>query len=157
MDIATFIEALAGATNHQAGGSLSGAIELSTTNKITQPYGAVYGVVVELNKESFDALRPQLPKTRRGKQFVPLEEDWYPLYWGKDLTPPSRIRAHVQGHKNGNARLHQYAVLHNRPIRYGFAFVRDYEVFETLLHDRYPPILGSSRTGKRSTLVEVLF
>jgi hypothetical protein len=53
------------------------------TTSITQSSGAVYGIWVE-SSTIIDPLVSSIPNN----------PTWYPVYWGKDISPVSRIRSH---------------------------------------------------------------
>ena len=67
--------------------------------------------------------------------------------WGKDITPVSRLKAHVQGHQNGNINLPSIPELENLPLVFGSIFVAHYDEFERLLHAGFPPLRGTPGQG----------
>ena len=66
---------------------------------------------------------------------------------GKDITPVSRLKAHVQGHQNGNINLPSIPELENLPLVFGSIFVAHYDEFERLLHAGFPPLRGTPGQG----------
>ena len=92
---------------------------------------------------------------RTGLAPIPGYPQWYPVYWGKDITPVSRLKAHVQGHQNGNINLPSIPELENLPLVFGSIFVAHYDEFERLLHAGFPPLRGTPRAGRQSTVVKV--
>lgn len=124
--------------------SLFGSILIGQTPSILQSSGAVYGIWVNSDaapSENISAI-----------QGYP---DWYPIYWGKDISPVSRMKAHVQGHANGNIDLPNVVEVQGKPLIYGAILVSDYVGFEELLHEEYRPLKGSSATGKVGTVIRV--
>lgn len=157
-ELINFLKAQAVAAAHAIHEQMSGEILIFDDSKaISQSVGAVYGLVVELNDQELAALIGELPRRKKPRVHAPLFGSFYPLYWGKDMNPGSRIRAHVQNHAStGNARLETYAGLRGKPIQYAAVWVSGYEDFESRLHASFPPILGQGRRGKTSDLVSVL-
>ncbi|MNR55355.1 hypothetical protein D3C85_1757060 [compost metagenome] len=80
---------------------------------------------------------------------------WYPVYWGKDISPVSRIKAHVRGHKNGNIGLPSIVELKGARLVLGAVLVSEYQRFETLLHLHCPPFTGTPLTGRQGSVVMV--
>lgn len=71
-----------------------GHIELQDTKPIKQSSGSVYGIFVQSDTQIADI--DELPSLK----------NFYPVYWGKDISPARRIIAHVRNHKGtGNANL----------------------------------------------------
>ena len=126
--------------------SVFGDLCLDKTKPIKQSYGAVYGIVVESDTPPMPSLKPlrDYPKL-------------FPIYWGKDIAPISRIKAHVQNHKStGNANLRKITELEGKRIIFGAIFVERYQDFEEHLHKTYPPIKGSMKHGGREKIVEIM-
>jgi hypothetical protein len=65
------------------------------------------------------------------------------------------MKAHVKGHENGNINLPSVQEVQGKTLIFGAILVGKYQAFETLLHNNYPPMLGSSRPGKKSTVVRI--
>ena len=123
---------------------LYGAIEIGGEFPIQQSAAAVYGIWAHM---------PAAPKT--GLAQVPGFPDWYPVYWGKDISPVSRLKAHVQGHRNGNIGLPNVAELRGARLVFGAVLVSEYQRFEALLHQHCPPFKGTPSLGRQSTVVRV--
>jgi hypothetical protein len=158
MDLIEFLKSVANRNNHEIYSEISGNISFLPAALIQQSSGSIYGLVVELTQQELSLLKKELPKRKQNIQFSAIEGNWYPLYWGKDLTPGARIKAHVQGHKNnGNANLKKYQVLKNKNIKYAALFVSKYELFEAHLHANYQPLLGSSKKGSVAKIVKVMY
>lgn len=124
---------------------LYGSISLGCSFPVKQSNGSVYGIWVN------SSVPP-----RANFSSLPGHEDWYAVYWGRDIAPVSRLKAHVQGHKNGNAHLPDREELRGRPLIFGAVIVSRYRQFEGMLHSRFPPLYGSSSEGRRTTVVQVL-
>jgi len=139
-----FLKSFAAEHGLQVHECLYGAIELGDEFPIQQSAAAVYGIW---------AYMPKAPKT--GLAQVPGFPDWYPVYWGKDISPVSRIKAHVQAHQNGNIGLPNIAELRGARLVFGAVLVSEYQRFETLLHQHCPPLKGTPRIGRQSTVVKV--
>jgi hypothetical protein len=123
---------------------LYGAIKLGGSFPIQQSAAAVYGIWAHM---------PEAP--RSGLAEVPGFPGWYPVYWGKDISPVSRIKAHVQGHKNGNIGLPNIVELRDAQLVFGAVLVSEYQRFEALLHQLCPPFKGTPKFGRQGTVVQV--
>lgn len=123
---------------------LYGVIELGGDFPVQQSAAAVYGIWAQL---------PCAPKA--GLAPVPGFSDWYPIYWGKDIAPVSRIKAHVQGHNNGNIRLRGITELRGARLVFGAILVSEYQRFEALLHQHCRPLKGTAFSGRQGTVVKV--
>ena len=141
-----FLKAFANQEDFTYYDSVFGSLELTENEPIKQSSGAVYGVWVKsetiLNNEVKSI--PNYPK-------------WYPVYWGKDIKPISRISAHVQNHKGtGNAKLRAMQLIKDKPIIFGALFVERYNEFERLVHQNYPALKGAGQTGKNSSIIQIM-
>jgi hypothetical protein len=142
--VITFLRSVAASNNYQVFNDMFGTIDLLATLPITQSSGAVYGIWAESSSPLRDGLKP-----------LPDYPGWYPVYWGKDISPVSRMKAHVKGHNNGNINLPSVQEIKGKTLIFGAILVEKYQAFESLLHRTYPPMLGSSRPGKKSTVVRI--
>lgn len=133
---------------------------------VNQSTGSVYGIWIKITtQESYDNLIKDLNKS--SKKIISSKVDaifsdesgtWYPLYWGKDINPGSRIRAHFRtGNGTGGLDLSRQKFLHNYEMKWGNILVRDYDSFENYLHKTYPPILGTSCRGRISKWINILY
>lgn len=123
-----------------------GEINLNEAQPIKQSSGAVYGIIVE------SAEPPRL-----GLLAIEGYPNLYPVYWGKDIAPVSRLKAHVQNHQNtGNANLRGINEIAGKRLIFGAIFVSQYQNFESHLHTAYPPLKGTNRAGKQSQLIEIM-
>ncbi|WP_447470349.1 hypothetical protein [Vibrio harveyi] len=124
--------------------SMFGSISIKP-NSIEQSSGAVYGIMAVSHTPISSALKP-----------VPGFPNLYPIYWGKDISPTSRITAHLQNHKNtGNVDLSNIVEIQGKEILFGVILVSEYRKFEQYLHDNFPPLRGTSRHGKGSKLINI--
>lgn len=144
MLIPKFLKSFAMEYGFQVYDCLYGAIELGSAFPIQQSAGAVYGIWAHM---------PAAPRPGLGE--VPGFSGWYPVYWGKDISPLSRIKAHVQGHNNGNIDLPSIVELRGARLVFGAILVSEYQRFEALLHQRFPPFKGTPSSGRQSTVVRV--
>ena len=124
--------------------SMYGSIDLGNTPSIIQSSGAVYGIWVktEISPSKHIAEIPNYPS-------------WYPVYWGKDISPVSRMKAHVQGHANGNINLPEIYEVQGKPLIFGAILVSNYLEFESLLHSQFPPFKGTNATGRVGSVIHV--
>ena len=125
--------------------SVFGDLCFDEDKPIKQSCGAVYGIVVESDTPPRASLKPL-------KHYPKL----FPIYWGKDIAPVSRIKAHVQNHAStGNASLRKIHELKGKRIIFGAIFVEKYQDFEAHLHKTYPPLKGSIRSGGKEKIVKI--
>jgi hypothetical protein len=69
----------------------------------------------------------------------------------------SRLKAHVQDHQStGNIALRKIKEIQGMPIIFGAIMVADYQAFEKVLHEKYPPMRGGSKAGKKSTVIRII-
>jgi hypothetical protein len=144
--VVDFLKKVACDNGYKVVDSIFGDILLQNDDAIQQSSGAVYGIWVQ------SASRPNSKV-----EVVPDHPGWFPVYWGKDIAPVSRMKAHVQDHaRTGNIALRKMKNIQCLPIIFGAILVADYQAFEKLLHDKYPPMRGSSKTGKKSTVIRII-
>lgn len=117
--------------------------------------GSVYGFfAIKTESSSVSDLFAEV-----GKTAMPLNNEGsiYPLYWGRDINPGSRIADHVRPRtKTGNAELEKIDALRQFRVIFGIVYVSRYQDFENELHSDFPPLVGSSARGKLSTFTSVL-
>jgi len=142
--VVSFLNAVANQAGYEVFDSLYGSINLGEAFPITQSSGAVYGIWVQADQPP-----------RNDLSCIPGYQSWYPVYWGKDISPMSRMKAHVQGHQNGNINLPNVVEVRGKALIYGAILVSRYWEFEQLLYRDYRPMLGSPAEGRRSTIVQV--
>jgi len=123
-----------------------GQIDFNATKPIKQSSGAVYGILVQSNV--------QISTVKN----LPNLENFYPVYWGRDTKPISRIIAHYQDYNStGNGKLQDCTEIQGKGklVIFGAIFVSSYKDFEKHLHINFPPLITSSNTGRSSSLVEI--
>ncbi|NQY26165.1 MAG: hypothetical protein HRT92_03195 [Piscirickettsiaceae bacterium] len=126
--------------------AIFGEIILNEKKAIKQSSGAVYGIFAESETPLRTGIKP-----------IKGHPKFYPVYWGKDIAPVSRLKAHVQNHKStGNADLRGIKEIENKKLIFGAILVSDYQKFEKHLHEAYPPLKGTNRTGRLSQIIEIL-
>lgn len=115
--IPKFLKSFASENDFTPYDCLYGAIELNDPFPIQQSSGAVYGIWAKVS-----AARKLNVKE------IPGYRDWYPVYWGIDISPVSRIKAHVQGHKNGNIKLRSIPELKDAQLIFGAILVSESQI-----------------------------
>jgi len=160
--IVEWMKNLASQNNFKISNSIYGEFVL-TNKKVTQNVGSVYGIWVKLNSTEKDELWNDILKINSKKNitdkenFLPIVEKWYPLYWGKDINPGSRIRAHANKPKGTSSLdLPKYKSLKKITVIYGNILVEKYYDFEKLLHSKYIPLLGDRRRGNTSKMIIIM-
>jgi hypothetical protein len=144
-EVTDFLRKEAKRSGHDVFNEVSGSIELDAMVPIKQTSGSVYGIFAR----SDVPISPDINK-------IEGQGNLYPIYWGKDISPPKRIGAHVKNYKNtGNAKLKDRPEIKGKELLFGAIFVSDYKTFEKYLHDNFKPLIGSSRAGKSSSIIEI--
>ena len=120
-------------------------------SKVHLSTGSVYGIFA-IKKEGTD-IDKLFQETQNSVRALDENNEVYPIYWGKDINPGSRIVVHSRPNPNtGNAKLEEIEALRNFRLIYGCIFVTNYKEFEKYLHTQYPPLVGSSHSGKGSKI-----
>ncbi len=117
--------------------------------------GAVYGIFACPNTEA--AKKALLAETKREDSDVKPIDGAYPLYWGRDIHPGSRIMAHsrVRAETTGNAKLEQIHALQKCKVIFAVIYVERYDRFERELHAAYRPLIGTNRGGNISRFTRI--
>ena len=140
-----FLKKIANDNSYQVFDSIYGRIELSSDDAIKQSSGSVYGIWVKSNSSPDGKVKS-----------IPNYPEWFPVYWGKDIAPVSRMKAHVQDHKKtGNIKLRKIIEIEGKDLIFGAIMVARYEIFEKLLHNRYKPMKGSGKMGRKSKVIKI--
>lgn len=143
-EVICFLREIACNLGYKVYNDVFGEIKLSDSVPIEQSSGAVYGIFVESNNKL------------KNVEPIPYLTNWYPVYWGADVTPPGRIKAHVQGHQNGNAKLQSVKEIQGKRLIYGAILVNKYKEFEKYLHEKFKPLLGKDRAGNKAKIIEII-
>lgn len=123
--------------------------------KIQFSSGSVYGFFAIKTETSSES--ELFKEVKRTSASLNSEASIYPLYWGKDINPGSRIADHVRPRaKTGNAELEKIVALRKFRVIFGIVYVSRYQDFEKKLHKDFPPLVGSPARGKQSTFTSVL-
>ncbi|RYZ37198.1 MAG: hypothetical protein EOO71_28945 [Myxococcaceae bacterium] len=144
--VAVFLRSEAQRRGYKVFDALVGEIDLEHEEPIRQLCGSVYGVWADISKRTAPASVKMLPDNA----------GWFPVYWGRDIKPCSRILAHIQNHKGtGNAKLRDAIEIRGRRLIFGAVLAERYRELESHLHSLYPPLLGSAREGKQPRLIRI--
>lgn len=110
--------------------------------------GSVYGFCVRLNEQERYSVFTEAKSKKTNKLFnvqewLPLRENIYPLYWGKDKRLGARIQQHLQNNARGTglARLCAYTTLHNKEIACVALTVTKYSELEDAIQNECPHLL----------------
>lgn len=118
--------------------------------------GAVYGFAIQLSDEEkqhlFDETKGrQLNRLGVLTEFKPIEDNLYPIYWGKDKQLGARPHQHLQDpEKTGAIRLSTYKSLKGKAIACVSLTVADFEAAERVLQTKFPHLLKTT-TKKYAT------
>ena len=140
----------------------SGEFVLSTVKPILFP-GAVYGFAIRLSeteKKAFfiEAVARGLSRFTDAAKFVPILEDLYPIYWGKDKQLGARLHQHLGNPvKTGVIRLSTYKALEGKTLACASLVVSDNSTAELALQRAYPGLLKTTTTKYVSTSPAPMF
>ena len=118
-----------------------------TNKKALNLPGSVYGFCVRLNEQERDSIfsEAKSKKTTRlsnVQEWLPISENIYPLYWGKDKMLGARIHQHLKNTKTtGLARLCAYTTLHGKEIACAALTVTKYSELEATIQNERPHLL----------------
>jgi hypothetical protein len=117
--------------------------------------GGTYGFCVRLSPVEFDALKTEsLSKGTWRDNTVPLEGEIFPLYWGQDISPRSRLSSHLGAtvKRTGALYLGSYETWKDKVFGYSVVLVADRKKVETELIKKYPPLLKCCQSRGVTTL-----
>lgn len=144
--VALFLKNFAEQNGYKVFDFLYGAIKDRQTFPVLQSSGAVYGIWAQSDK----------PPAKNIEE-IPDNEGWYPVYWGKDIAPVSRVKAHVQAYENGNIDIFNIPELKGKILIFGAILVNRYVDFESLLHKIFHPLKGTAAQGKKSKIIKICY
>ena len=151
MNLAEFLRNEADKNGYQKGDFLKNITFRIDEELNEEGTGVVYGFVVKLDNEGLENLFNEAIEIGGNKQeeiigIEPIEENYYPLYWGKSTDILGRIIAHLNGHKgNNNLRLKDFSTLKDKEIIYARVYIKRNEDFEEYLVETYPPMLKTRK------------
>jgi len=131
--------------------------KLGANSKVHLSTGSVYGIfAIKTENSNIENLFKETNKLKDEVKPIDEEEKIYPVYWGKDINPGSRIVTHARPNPDtGNAKLEQFKELRNFKLIFGCIFISKYKDFEAYLHKNYPPLIGTSKGGKGSKITVI--
>ncbi|VVP26789.1 hypothetical protein PS862_04146 [Pseudomonas fluorescens] len=112
--------------------------------------GAVYGFAVCLSESERDALFSEAQARRSSRlakisSFKPIEDNLYPIYWGKDKQLGARPHQHLQNPtKTGAIRLSTYGTLSGKVLACATLVVSDYVAAERIIQRAFPDLLKTT-------------
>lgn len=138
---------------------ISGTVNACGTKEciLSDERGSVYGIAVELNEEEKLILFKEINKSQhKGKFFPKLVIEWktigdnyYPLYWGKDINMGVRLHAHTKEMKStGTLQLNNLNLLKGKNVIYGAIPCLEYDSIEKNLHNKFPDVLKTLKGNK---------
>lgn len=132
----------------------SGEFYLSSLPTVMFP-GAVYGFAARLTDSERlslfeEAQKRGLSRLRSISSFKPIEDDLYPIYWGKDKHLGARPHQHLGNPVGtGAIRLSTYKALNGKTIACTVLVVSDYVRAELAIQNAFPDLLKTT-TKKHS-------
>ena len=126
-----------------------GTFNLSDKSPVLFP-GGVYAFFTQLTES--EALELHAESSARGlanipvEEFLPVFDNLYVLYWGKDKSIGTRPYQHF-GNPSGTGaiRLSTYKSLANKEIICANIIVSDFNIFEVHLQHKYPQLLKTTK------------
>lgn len=118
-----------------------------TNKKALNLPGSAYGFCVRLNEQERDSVfaeakGKETTRLTNVQEWLPLSENFYPLYWGKDKMLGARIHQHLKNTKTtGLARLCAYTTLHGKEIACAALTVTKYSELEAVIQNERPHLL----------------
>lgn len=133
--------------------------------KLSDERGSVYGIAIQIKDENdkekvFDAVLESRRKLENADQWKAITDDFYPLYWGKDVNMGSRLFSHTKIMKStGTLQLNTISsALGKHRIIYGAVPCLNRLANEDKLHKQYADLLktvkGSDDNLKAIDLLE---
>lgn len=127
----------------------SGEFILPAAKPILFP-GAVYGFAVCLSKQERidlfeEAKARHSARIRDIADFQPIQDNLYPIYWGKDKQLGARPHQHLQNPtKTGAIRLSTYEALSGKVLACATLVVPDYVAAERIIQKAFPDLLKTT-------------
>ena len=148
--VSKWLKKVAEANNFKTYEYIGGTFDFQN-NIIKQSSGSVYGIWIATDESS----REEIKQATADFNNKGGPDGFAPLYWGKDISPGSRIKGHFKTSK-GTGGLNLYKSKYvNCHMIYGVILVENYLSFEKLLHNKYRPLIGSSLNGRCSSLTKI--
>lgn len=121
--------------------------------KLSGERGSVYGIAVKINSKKDKKMiwDTYNGKNERLQEWKSIEDNFYPLYWGKDTNMGSRLHAHTKKYSStGSLQLcdKKYEVLSKFEIIYGAILCSQSNEIEKQLHKKYPDMLAEKMNAK---------
>lgn len=111
--------------------------------------GAVYGIAIKLKRDEVEIFFNKVNEKNdlTCDNWKSIGDDFYPLYWGKDINMGIRLYSHTKTMKStGTLQLNVVnKSFQGREIIYGAMPCINYEENEDKLHKRYPDILKTKK------------
>jgi hypothetical protein len=116
--------------------------------------GSVYGFAIKIEAE-IDTFKTLISNVNSFKSefewndWKSIGDNYYPLYWGKDINMRSRLYAHTKEMKStGTLQLNNLSCLESYEVIYGAIPCVDYENHEKEIKTKYPDILKTIKGTK---------
>ena len=117
---------------------------------LTKGRGSVYGVAMKLSLEEKDEFFNKHNENLTGSScnWISIGDDYYPLYWGKDINMGARLHSHTKASKStGTIRLNKRKELRGKTVIFGAVPCSNYTEIEKRLHQNYPCIYKTRKGG----------
>lgn len=121
---------------------------------LTDERGSVYGIAVELlPKDKEDFLKNNNDKNVSKEKWISIGDNYYPLYWGKDINMGARLHSHTKtSESTGTIYLNQRSGLIKKNVIYGAVPCSNYADVEKRLHEKYPDIYKTCKKVNQEEL-----
>ncbi len=133
---------------------LAGDFKIENGSCTLNERGGVYGIAVDLtnvNEKDKIAIYNSGNKRKKVeyKNWIPIEGNIYPLYWGKDINLGSRLYEHSKNSSTvGSLQLNKRKTLIGKKVFYGAVLCVNKEQHEKVLHKKYPDIYQNIQDKK---------
>ena len=151
-------------TNHQANKKhtqckpvdensfLEGTVDNSGTTAcaLSDERGGVYGFAIELTKTQKKKFFKDIVKAGFNRRiqnldnWTPITDNYYPLYWGKDVNLGFRLYEHTKASQTCASIALCRSEFAGYKIIYGAVLCKNRDVYENILHYDYPDLLKNA-------------
>ena len=124
---------------------LEGSIKWEDDLPKMEERGGVYGIAIKLSKDEvvdfFNNFRDERKKKMQVKDWKSIGNNYYPLYWGKDINLGFRLFEHMKSSKSSwTIQLDKKVYLKGKDLIYGAVLCSNSKENEKLLRQKFPDV-----------------
>lgn len=125
---------------------------------LTEGRGSVYGIAIKLSLEEKENFFENNEKDDiTVDNWISIGEDYYPLYWGKDINMGARLHSHTKtSESTGTIRLNKRTELRGKTVIFGAVPCSNYAEIERRLRQKYPDIYKTHKGDDEGVFIEDL-